>query len=98
MKIVKVKKEGYMLGAEDESAELLQETLGYRVYSTYKHIKTGFPIIGYKTVKRRLLEHGVELFVEDMSEEEIYAYIVEHGYATDPEDRRNHRQTGCKDK
>ena len=86
VKIVKVKKEGYMLGAEDESAELLQETLGYRVYSAYNHIKTGFPIIGYETVKRRLLERGVELVVEDMSEGEIYAYIVEHGYATEPEE------------
>jgi hypothetical protein len=86
MKLVKVKKEGYMLGAEDESAELLHQTLGYRLYSAYNHIKTGFPIIGYETVKRRLLERNVELFVEDMSEEEIHAYIVEHGYAIDPEE------------
>ena len=86
MKVVKVKQEGYMFGAEAESAELLQETLGYKLYSAYNHIKTGFPIIGYETVKRRLLEYNVELFVEDMSEEDIYAYIVDHGYATDAEE------------
>lgn len=79
-KRVVVKKEGYMLGAKDESAEILQETLGYKLYNTPGHIKTGFPIVGYETVKKRLSVQGIDLYVEDMSEEEIYNYIVDHNY------------------
>ena len=86
MKLVSVKKEGYMFGAEDDSAELLHEALGYKLYSTYKHVRTGFPIVGYDTVKKRLQKQGIDLFVEDMSEEEIYTYMSEHGYTVSSEE------------
>lgn len=86
MKQVIVKKEGYMFSASDESAELLHEILGYHLYSIANHIKTGFPIRGYNSVKRRLAERALELYVEDMSDEEIEAYIKNYGNTIEPKE------------
>ena len=68
MEIVTIQKEGAMFGAIDDVALLLNQFLGYKLYTTKTHIKTGFPLCSYEKVKNILKENGYILVVDGYSE------------------------------